>query len=165
MKDTSKNKEYKSLISLLALGSTDKSQDVLKQNGIEPAQSYEELEYKLAKLYSKAEDKVALEKKFAEIHPHSKFILKYLGKKPYGVEDIEQRPEDAQAMSTETTPPKIVELTSNANGNMLCTCPMCTQAMSNAEGDDVKKELKIDYTKIAIVGIVAIFGMVLLYRK
>lgn len=163
MKDTSKNKEYKSLISVLALGATDKSQDVLKQNGVEPAQSYEELEFKLAKLYSKAEDKVALEKKFAEIHPHSKFILKYLGKKPSGIEDVQQRPEDVQAMSTELTPPKIVELSSNANG--ICSCPMCTRAMSNLDGDDVKKELKIDYTKVAIVGIVAIFGMILLYRK
>ena len=164
MKQNSKNKEYKSLISVLALGSTGESQDILKQNGIEPAQSYEELEYKLAKLYSKAEDKVALEKKFAEIHPHSKFILKYLGKKQSGIEDIQPRPEDIQTMSTETTPPKIVELASNANGEMLCSCPMCKEAMLNAEGD-VKKELKIDYTKIAIVGIVAIFGMVLLNRK
>ena len=153
MKEKSKNKEYKSLISALAFGSTDSAQSILKENGVEPAETYEELEYKLAKVYAKSDDKVGLEKKFAEIHPHSKFILKYLAK-----------PEKKVEVEKPTEVIKVIEPSSNANGEFICNCPMCREAMSNFSSTE-KKETNIDYTSIAVVGIVAIFGIIYLNKK
>lgn len=153
MKEKSKNKEYKSLISALAFGSTDSAQSILQENGVEPAQTYEELEYKLAKVYAKSDDKIGLEKKFAEIHPHSKFILKYLAK-----------PEKKVEVEKPTEEIKVIEPSSSANSQFMCNCPLCREAMSNFDSAE-KKEVKIDYTSIAIVGIVAIFGMIYLSKK
>ena len=158
MKNKKQNKkEYKTLLSALAFGSTDEAQKILAKNGIEEADSYEELEYNLAKLYSNATDKLAIEKQFAEIHPHAKFILKYLSPK---IEPIvnEVRKEDLQTMETELTPPTIVEMSSNASGSCGCGC-------SSAEGTVEIQQNKIDYNALALVSIVAIVGIVMIAKK
>jgi hypothetical protein len=158
MKNKKQNKkEYKTLLSALAFGSTDEAQKILAKNGIGEADSYEELEYNLAKLYSNATDKLAIEKQFAEIHPHAKFILKYLSPK---IEPIvnEVRKEDLQTMETELTPPTIVEMSSNASGSCGCGC-------SSAEGTVAIQQNKIDYNALALVSIVAIVGIVMIAKK
>jgi hypothetical protein len=148
MKNKSKNKkEYKTLLSALAFGATDDAQKILAENNIPEARSYEELEYNLAKLYSATTDKIALEKKFAEIHPHSKFILKYLAPKK------EERPEVIEAIKSEVAQPQVVELSSNASG---CGC-------SSAEGTTESEKIKLN--SLAIVGIVAIIGLVIIAKK
>ena len=91
MKSKNNKKEYKTLLSVLAQGATDEAQKVLVENGLPEATTYEELEFNLAKAYSNANDKIALERKFAEIHPHSAFILKYLA--PKKVEEPEKEVE------------------------------------------------------------------------
>jgi hypothetical protein len=157
MKNKSRNKkEYKTLLSALAFGSTDEAQKILLSNGIKEADSYEELEYSLAKLYSNSIDKIAIEKQFAEIHPHSKFILKYLSPK-IELETKEVRKEDLQTMETETTPPTIVEMSSNASGNNDCGC-------SGADGTTTTQP-KIDFNALALVSIVAIVGIVMIAKK
>jgi hypothetical protein len=158
-KKNGNKKEYKTLLSALAFGSTDEAQKILSDNGIKEADSYEELEYNLAKLYSNATDKVAIEKQFAEIHPHSKFILKYLSPKIEPKEDKEIRKEDLQTMETETTPPTIVEMSSSASGNS-CGC-----GCSSAEGTVAIQQNKIDYNALALVSIVAIVGIVMIAKK
>jgi hypothetical protein len=157
MKSKTKNKkEYKTLLSALAFGSTDEAQKILSENGMKEADTYEELEYNLAKLYSNATDKIKIEKQFAEIHPHSKFILKYLSPK-VEPDAKEVRQEDIQTMETEVTPPKIVELTSNASGG--CGC-------SGADGiTTTPQQNKIDYNALALVSIVAIVGIVMIAKK
>jgi hypothetical protein len=150
MKDKKNKKEYKTLLSVLAHGATDNAQKVLVENGLPEAGTYEELEYNLAKIYSNSNDKIALERHFAEIHPHSAFILKYLVPKK---EENKEITEDTQAAETETTTPKVVELTSNASG---CGC-------SSAEGM-VAEQSKTDYTALALVSIVAIVGLVIITR-
>ena len=158
-KKNGNKKEYKTLLSALAFGSTDEAQKILSDNGIKEADSYEELEYNLAKLYSNATDKVAIEKQFAEIHPHSKFILKYLSPKIEPKEDKEVRKEDLQTMETEITPPTIVEMSSNASGSS-CGC-----GCSSAEGTVAIQQNKIDYNALALVSIVAIVGIVMIAKK
>jgi hypothetical protein len=156
MKSKTKNKkEYKTLLSALAFGSTDEAQKILADNGMNEADTYEELEYNLAKLYSNATDKIKIEKQFAEIHPHSKFILKYLSPK-VEPDTKEVRKEDLQTMETETTPPTIVEMSSNASGS--CGC-------SSAEGTTTTQQNKIDYNALALVSIVAIVGIVMIAKK
>ncbi len=159
MKNKNGNKkEYKTLLSALAFGSTDEAQKILANNGIKEADSYEELEYNLAKLYSNATDKLEIEKQFAEIHPHAKFILKYLSPKTEVKKENEVRKEDLQTMETETTPPKIVEMSSNASGGCGCGC-------SSAEGTVAIQQNKIDYNALALVSIVAIVGIVMIAKK
>lgn len=160
MRNKTKNKkEYKTLLSALAFGSTDEAQKILVENGLKEADSYEELEYNLAKLYSNAIDKIKIEKQFAEIHPHAKFILKYLSPKvePKTEDEREVRQEDIQTMETETTPPTIVEMSSNASGKSDCGC-------SSAEGT-VQTQHTIDYNALALVSIVAIVGLVIIAKK
>lgn len=157
MKNKKQNKkEYKTLLSALAFGATDEAQKILAENGIAEVDSYEELEYNLAKLYSNATDKIKIEKQFAEIHPHSKFILKYLSPK-VEPEVKEVRKEDLQTMETETTPPTIVEMSSSASGSCGCGC-------SSADGT-VAQQNKIDYNALALVSIVAIVGLVIIAKK
>jgi hypothetical protein len=161
-KKNGNKKEYKTLLSALAFGSTDEAQKILSDNGIKESDSYEELEYNLAKLYSNATDKLAIEKQFAEIHPHAKFILKYLSPKTEVKKEKEVRQEDVQTMETELTPPKIVEMSSNANGS--CGCG-CTGACSSAEGTVAIQQNKIDYNALALVSVVAIVGIVMIAKK
>lgn len=157
-KKNGNKKEYKTLLSALAFGSTDEAQKILTDNGMKEADSYEELEYNLAKLYSNATDKINIEKQFAEIHPHSKFILKYLSPKIEPKEDKEVRKEDLQTMETEVTPPTVVEMSSNASGSCGCGC-------SSAEGTVAIQQNKIDYNALALVSIVAIVGIVMIAKK
>jgi hypothetical protein len=159
MKNKNGNKkEYKTLLSALAFGSTDEAQKILLNNGMKEANTYEELEYDLAKLYSTATDKIKIEKQFAEIHPHSKFILKYLSPK-IEPNTKEVRKEDLQTMETETTPPTIVEMSSSLSGNS-CSC-----GCSSAEGTVAIQQNKIDYNALALVSIVAIVGIVMIAKK
>lgn len=153
MKDKSKNKkEYKTLLSALAFGATDEAQKILAKNNVSEANTYEELEYNLAKLYANSTDKIALEKEFAEIHPHSKFILKYLAPK---VPTLDKKELDEGNIEYENTAPKIVEMTSSANGD--CGC-------SSAEGT-IQTPQKIDYNILALVSVVAIVGLVIIAKK
>lgn len=147
MKDKKNKKEYKTLLSVLAHGATDDAQKVLVENGLPEAGTYEELEFNLAKVYSNSNDKIALEKHFAEIHPHSAFILKYLSPKKVA-EVLEVEKSDDSVM-----PPTVVELTSNASGD--CGC-------SSAEGTTTQS--KIDVNALALVAIVAIVGLVIVTR-
>jgi hypothetical protein len=164
MKNKNK-KEYKSLLSALAYGSTDNAQKILLDSGEKKADSYEELEFKLAKLYSAATDKISLEKQFAEIHPHSKFILRYLC--PPKKEELKKvikegvRSENIQADETEFTPPTIVEMNSNASGE--CQCAACQANVNSSFG--VNNNSKINLQMLCLVSIVAIVGLVVLNRK
>ena len=149
MKDKRNKAEYKTLLSVLAHGATDDAQKILVKNNIPEATTYEELEYNLAKIYSNTTDKIALEKNFAEIHPHSKFILKYLSPKPV----VEEKKEPQEVVEFETTQPTIVEMKSDASGD--CGCH------SSAEGFVGSK---IDVNTLALVSIVAIVGLVIVTR-
>ena len=164
MKNKNK-KEYKTLLSALAYGSTEDAQKILLNSGEKKADSYEELEFKLAKLYSATTDKISLEKQFAEIHPHSKFILRYLctPKKEELKKVIKEgvRSEDIQADETEFTPPTIVEMKSNASGD--CQCAACQANVNSSFG--VNNNSKINLQMLCLVSIVAIVGLVVLNRK
>lgn len=96
-----------SLMTILANEATDGSRKLLKKYNRADAKGYKDLEQKLAELYFDTADKVQLEKEMAEIHPHKKFLSKYIEPK---VEVVET---------------KIEETTSNADG--CCGCESCRQ--------------------------------------
>lgn len=65
------------LLGVISNGSTSEARKLLQKNNIPDATNYDDLEFKLTKLYRSTEDKKALEKDLANIHPHKDFILKY----------------------------------------------------------------------------------------
>lgn len=83
------------LMELLAINSDIPSRKLLRKHGKPDATSYKDLEYKLEELYKYAKDKTALEKEFAEIHPHRDFILKYLTPEPVKTTIILPEPESS----------------------------------------------------------------------
>jgi len=73
-----RNQKRDSLLVLIALESRDEAQKLLQKYGIERATSTRDLEDKLSRLYFTSADKLTLEKEFADIHPHKKWIFKTL---------------------------------------------------------------------------------------
>ena len=69
-----------SLMTVIAFDSDSipKAVNLLNQYGVEKPVSGADLEYKLSKLYFSVPDKIKLEKELALIHPHRKFLMKYM---------------------------------------------------------------------------------------
>lgn len=70
------------LLELYAYNATTPSRMLLKKYGKADANGYEDLQNKLSELYAEQTDKKAIEKEFAQFHPHKDFILKYLTPPP-----------------------------------------------------------------------------------
>jgi hypothetical protein len=110
------------LMTVLANEATGKSRKILKEYGKPDATDFKDLEVKLAELYFTTQDKVALEKKLADIHPHKNWILKNV--KP--------------AIEATSKQELVEEVKSNATGD--CMCPQCQtkpytdKSFLNAEG-------------------------------
>ena len=169
MKNNNKKTEYKTLLSALAYGAPDDSQKLVIKYGGEKAKNYDDLEYKLAQIYANTPDKLEIEKQFAEIHPHSKFILKYLSPKK------ENRPLEPiiekEVKSEEGT--KLVKNIvvhdgyQNADGGQVTDnsiCPYCNR-VSNADGVQTTSESKrTNFDSLVLFGIIAVVGIVAITR-
>jgi hypothetical protein len=100
---TQQKKQRVSLLGVIANGSTGDARRLLKKYGEPDATNHKDLEVKLSKLYAKTDDKIQIEKEFAEIHPHKEFILQYLAPKPIVSEPeitIEEVEAKTKAMAT-----------------------------------------------------------------
>jgi hypothetical protein len=170
MKNNNKKNEYKTLLSALAYGAPEEAQKLVIKYGEEKATDHDDLEYKLAKIYSSHPHKIEVEKDFASIHPHSKFILKY--SKPLR-EDKPLQPMTESVVPT-SEGDKIVKNVvihdgyENADGesnHQPCNCKCCNPK-SNADGlptsDEIKKN-NFDY--LVLFGIIAIVGMVAISKN
>ena len=136
-------KEYKTLLSVLANGSTEKAVDLLKKYTGEVAYNTKDLELKLARAYASSTSKKDIEKEFAEIHPHKDFILKYIQPKV----DVSSLKPDAlitpnnQTEKTDTTGMVMLhDGYANANGETHAPCGnskcnYCKRYFSNCCGD------------------------------
>lgn len=188
-KKTNKQKKYKTLLSVLANGSTDEARALLIKNSGEDALNEQDLENKLAKMYATSTSKIDIEKQFAEIHPHKEFILKYIKPK-----------EELQPLKPSETPvvigekEKIVDSGkmvvvhdgysnasgySNCAGNPNCPCNKKSNCcgMSNFGGNndmdylnasgDIQPTSGGNQTALVLglVSVVAIFGMVLYLKQ
>ena len=137
------------LMTVLANEATGPSRKILKEYGQPDAKDYKDLEVKLAELYFNTQDKVALEKKLAEIHPHKKWILKNV--KP--------------AIEETSKQDLVEEVKSNATGD--CMCPQCQKQpytdknFLNAEGPTSTKVglegLIVPVTLLTVVGLTFVF--------
>jgi hypothetical protein len=169
-KKNNKQKKYKTLLSVLANGSTDEARALLIKNSGEDAKNEQDLESKLARMYASSSSKIDIEKQFAEIHPHKDFILKYVKPK----EELQHiKPLDCPAVSDE----KIVDSGkmiiahdgySNASGDNNCPtmCPCMANRYSNASGENqVIGSGNQTALVLGLVSVVAIFGMVLYLKQ
>jgi hypothetical protein len=144
------------LMTILANEATDGSRKLLKKYGKPDAKSHNDLEQKLAELYFNTQDKVQLEKEMAAIHPHRKWLEKYIEPK---VEVVETK----------------VEKHSGADGSDCCEscrdkrlsnqsyCP-CTmnrnwEQKSNADG---VTETKQSYSAMELIAPIAVIGILTL---
>lgn len=120
-----------SLLTLLANTKTADARQLLKKYGKGDATDYNDLALKLAELYQSSDEKVAIEKEFAEMHPHKDLILRNLTPKPIPVE------EKANFTQAETDQLHRQFIGSNMNGYSNCggnpTCS-CNSKFSNACG-------------------------------
>ena len=175
-----KNTQYKTLLSVLAYGSTDKSRELLKKHTGSDAMNTKDLEEKLARVYALSSDKIGIEKEFAEIHPHKDFILKYTKPK---VELGALKPVEETAVKadipTEVKNVIVHDGYSNCEGSATCNCNKMSNACgcggsSSADGDNGYSSAfggtvnTINNQAIVVVGlvsVVAIVGMVLFLHK
>ena len=170
-----KNIEYKSLLSTLANGATGDSRRLLQQYGKEDAKNTDDLQLKLAKLYAEQPDKVQIETDFARIHPHSKFILKYLSasQTPAGSAIANKDEKTAKEVAEN----KIISEHSSAEGmkeivDNVCNCPRCrcmyltqnprNNAESNFDGTGGVKQQPIHHVDyVGVIGVIAITGLII----
>lgn len=168
MKSKNKKNEYKTLLSALAYGSPEDSQNLVIKYGGEKAKDYEELEFKLAQIYSKTPDKLEIEKEFASIHPHSKFILKYLSPKK---ENNPLEPMSEKIINTSEGSNLVKNILvhdgyENADGQQNhCQCCKCNKS-SNADGvSTTTEQKKINFDSLVLFGIIAIVGIVAITKN
>lgn len=137
------------LMTILANEATGPSRKILKEYGQPDAKNYQDLEIKLAELYFNTKDKVVLEKKLAEIHPHKNWILK-----------------NVQPVIEETSKQvQVEEVKSNATGD--CMCPQCQRqpytdkTFFSAEGPTTQKVgvegLIVPMMLFAMIGVTFVF--------
>lgn len=177
-----KRRQFLNIITLCCANNRDGALKLLKDCTGEKASNQSDLEYKLSLAYKNAEDKVAIEKKLSELHPHKDFILRYnkpievdivpntlidepITKEPSNIDAIKKTIEEVEKVTN-------LESNSNCNGNPNCSCNSNNNQsnFSSANGLDQNtnnKSNNTDHTQliIAIIGISAIFGMALIYKN
>lgn len=130
---SNQKREYKTLLSVLANGSTENARALLKKHSGQDAKDTRDLEVKLAKVYAHSPRKIDIEKEFAEIHPHKDFILKYLAPKPEKKEEkVEQKVEEVKQEPKKEIVSELVldKGYVNFNGHPPCgnpNCPYCAR--------------------------------------
>jgi len=159
-----------SMMCLLANENTNGSRKLLKELGKEDAINHDDLD----ELYKEAKDKRKVEKSFADIHPHKKFILKYCETK------VEPAPADPTAEIP--VPPPIIEQPKtiqnsladvNENYHGCCggmsgaagsSCACGSSHFSGADGSTNQSNSN-ELMVIGMVSIVAILGLVMYMKK
>jgi hypothetical protein len=163
-----KKRQYRTLLSVLASGSTPEARRLLKNTTGQDCFSETDLEEKLARLYAQSSSKIDLEKEFAHIHPHKDFILKYCQ-----VKMLPPQPDQIDLGKLNTANTNIVEQVElitppsrsdieNPTEGRACTCG-CGMRFSNAEGEQLQKasSTNLTITILGLVSIVAIVGTIL----
>lgn len=161
-----KFKKNISIMTVLANCKTGDSRRLLEEYKIPKAINHEDLEYKLAKLYKESDDKTALEKKIAELHPHKDFILKYCAPKvveeKQPIVEEKKQPIDLQNDTVVKAEKIIVEPSSNFSS--ACGCSSCQQSsFDGAKAPQVQTPSKsMDNDKIVILGMFGLVTMITL---
>ena len=147
------------LMTILANEATADSRKLLKKYNRPDATNHSDLEQKLAELYFNTSDKVQLEKEMAAIHPHRKWLQKYI------------------EPTTEVSESKIKETSGCVDGDCCESCRQQRRAMnrascpcalnrgweqmSNADGNTVTKQSETrTFQPMEAVVPIALFGII-----
>lgn len=149
-----KSKQYKTLISTLANGSTDEARALVIENTGSDAKNINDLQSKLASVWSNSTDKPKIEKAFAEIHPHKDFILKYVGPK-------EAAP--IKELAPVEPAPKVVTMDAHSSAEGICN----TEKMTGFSGtvESPKSDTIAIIGILALVSIVGLIGVIIAKQK
>lgn len=172
---TNAKKKKITILGCLANESTGKSRKLLQKYGQQDAVNHQDLEFKLSELYKNVDDKKALEKEFAEIHPHRDFILKYCEPKidkkleePVSLKEVETVVVDTPNLKKieETV---VTEQKSNCSGNCSCGCSgFDGEKSSQSTSSENMPNVGIGSDKLIILGMfgfVSILAMVLITKN
>jgi hypothetical protein len=153
-----KSRQYRTLLSVLSSGSTPEARVLLKKYTGEDAFSENDLEDKLAKLYSTSNTKLDLEKEFAVIHPHKEFILKYCMEKqpPIDINKLNTGNTEIVKQVDIITPPTKEQIENPTEGKA-CTCGC--QKYANADGDSSGSGISSGTLTLAVLGLVSIVAI------
>lgn len=148
-------------MTLLANEATADSRKLLKKYNKADAKDCADLEVKLAQLYFGTPDKLAIEKDFAEIHPHKNWILKRTKveevEKPEVVE-IEQPKSSAEGDCGNPNCPVHGKCCTTSNADGVVTKQIST---SNENESVINMQQNLMIYSINLIGIIAVAGMVL----
>ena len=136
-KRNTKNKKEVTLMTLLANDAAEDSIKLLKKyKPQEKVYDFDDLEKKLADLYIETTDKIELEKQMAEMHPHKKWLLKY----------IKPRVEIKKEIVEVAKP----EVKSNCEGNPNCNCKKADQSSFDGGNNTIGLTMT-DYIGLSLV--------------
>jgi hypothetical protein len=160
MKRNSKHRTKKkeiTLMTILANEATKESQNILQKYKKPKAQSYSDLEMKLAELYfAPKTDKLVLEKELAEIHPHKKWLIRTL--------ELDKKPDLEKEVKIETleTPKKSVKETCISETCVDDDCEVHgKERMSGFTGQSQSSSSgMIGRSSIEIIGLVGVVGLI-----
>ncbi len=143
-----KKKSVSGLLSTLAITAPEDSRALLKANGIN---NYSNIEGGLASLWARSDDKRAVEKAFASIHPHREFILKY------------NPPPEPKVIIKEADRETLNENLSSCSGDKTCNC----ENKSGVDGSSQAvlqspQPIHISSDTLAILAVVSVVAMVAL---
>jgi competence CoiA-like predicted nuclease len=161
-----KSRQYRTLLSVLSSGSTPEARVLLKKYTGEDAFSENDLEDKLAKLYSTSNTKLDLEKEFAVIHPHKEFILKYCMEKQPDIDINKLNTGNTEIVKqVEIITPPTKEQIENPTEGKACTCGC--QKYANADGDSGSgmNSANLTLAVLGLVSIVAIAGTIMYLKS
>lgn len=158
-----KKQEYKSLLLILATTCPEDCKAMLKKyNGEQPkTNNPKELEMKLGRMYAMSSQKLDIEKDLANIHPHKNFILKN--------QPVRQVEKEIPSIVADGEVKKDSIVIEEPKASDVCNCKCAQNRYSNADGNESASMMQRPDNQtimmLSIVGIVAIFGMVLYVKK
>ncbi len=149
------------LLMLLSNEAVPECQKILSKHGKKPATDASDMYNKLKAIYfSPDANKLELDKNFAEIHPHKKWLIRTLD-----LVDKSSIPKIQETIKVEEKPVS-KDISSSANGvvNSRCNCPNCTNQYSNANGlNESLIAMRSMYNSnkeiIGMIALVAVIGL------
>ena len=142
-------------MTILANEATRQSQALLKKYNKSNAQSYSELEMKLAELYFEPKmDKIVLEKELAEIHPHKKWLVRTL--------ELDKKADDEEEVKDEAgkMPKVIIKKSCHAQVCEDENCKIHGEKSSSFSGNSSSDSKKTSNSNIEIIGLVGVIGLI-----
>jgi hypothetical protein len=145
------------LMTILANEAAADSRKLLKSYNKPDAKSHRDLEQKLAELYFNAQDKVQLEKEMAAIHPHRKWLAKYIEPEVKVVETKVEEKSNADGCSCEYCREQ-----RRAMNRASCPCAMNRNWEQKSNADGITQTPQKQFSAMDLIAPIAVIGIITL---